>query len=110
MGGEKFEIVIPSVSVLAEPTVAVVDKVVLRKGTRAVAQAYLEFLYTPEAQEIAAKHFYRPRNLQVATKYQAQFAEVELVEISHFGGWKLAQQQHFSTGGIFDQITAGTAH
>ena len=102
-----FEIVVPSVSVLAEPSVAVVDKVVLRRGTRAVAQAYLEFLYTPEGQEIAAKHFYRPRDPAVLAKYANQFDKVELVGIDHFGGWKAAQKMHFATGGVFDQITAG---
>ena len=107
MGGGKFEIVVPSISVLAEPPVAVVDKVVLRRGTREIAQAYLEFLYTPEGQQIAAKNFYRPRNAEIAAKYAAQFAQVELVGIDHFGGWKLAQKTHFATGGIFDQITAG---
>src|SRR5262245_50550199 len=106
LGADKFEIIVPSISVLAEPSVAVVDKVVLRRGTREVAQAYLEFLYTPEGQEIAAKNFYRPRNTEIAAKYASQFANVELVGIDHFGGWKLAQQTHFSTGGIFDQITA----
>jgi sulfate transport system substrate-binding protein len=104
-GSALFEIVVPSISVLAEPSVAVVDKVVLRRGTRAAAQAYLEFLYTPEAQDIAARNFYRPRDATVAAKYAAQFAQVELVTIDHFGGWKLAQKQHFSTGGIFDRIT-----
>jgi len=105
MAANKFEIVVPSISILAEPSVAVVDKVVLRRGTREVAQAYLEFLYTPEGQEIAAKNFYRPRNPEIAAKYAAQFAHVELVGIDHFGGWKLTQKTHFATGGIFDQIT-----
>ena len=104
-----FELVVPSVSVLAEPSVAVVDKVVLRRGTRAVAQAYLEYLYTPEAQEIAAKNFYRPRDPAVAAKYASQFAQIELVGIDHFGGWKVAQKRHFATGGIFDQITTATS-
>ena len=104
-GGDAFEIVAPSISVLAEPSVAVVDKVVLRRGTRAAAEAYLQFLYSPEGQEIAAKHFYRPRDEAVATKYASQFSNVELVTIEHFGGWKLAQQEHFASGGIFDQIT-----
>ncbi len=107
-GPEKIEIIVPSVSVLAEPSVAVVDQVALRRGTRAIAQAYLEFLYTPEGQEIVAKHFYRPRNPAVFEKYRAQFAQIELVDIGHFGGWKVAQQKHFVTGGLFDQIT--TAH
>jgi sulfate transport system substrate-binding protein len=106
-GSALFEIVVPSISILAEPSVAVVDKVVLRRGTRAAAQAYLEFLYTPEGQEIAAKNFYRPRDATVAAKYASQFAQVELVTIDHFGGWKVAQKQHFATGGIFDQITTG---
>jgi sulfate/thiosulfate-binding protein len=106
MSASHFEIVVPSISVLAEPSVAVVDKVVLRRGTREVAQAYLEFLYTPEGQEIAAKNFYRPRNPEIATKYASQFARVELVGINHFGGWKVTQKTHFATGGIFDEITA----
>jgi sulfate/thiosulfate transport system substrate-binding protein len=105
MRDSRFEIVVPSISVLAEPSVAVVDKVVLRRGTREVAQAYLEFLYTPEGQEIAAQNFYRPRNQEVAARYAAQFAQVSLVGIDHFGGWKLVQKTHFATGGIFDQIT-----
>ena len=109
MAASKLEIVVPSVSVLAEPSVAVVDKVVLRRGTRAVAQAYLEFLYTPEGQEIAAKNYYRPRAANIASKYAGQFANVELVGIDHFGGWKVAQKQHFSTGGIFDEISATRA-
>jgi sulfate transport system substrate-binding protein len=108
-GGDKFEIVVPSVSVLAEPTVAVVDTVALRRNTRALAQAYLEFLYTPEGQEIVARHYYRPRDAAVLEKYRAQFAEVELVDISHFGGWKVAQKEHFSTGGVFDRITTASS-
>jgi len=103
-----FEIVVPSISVLAEPSVAVVDKVVLRRGTRGVAQAYLEFLYSPEGQEIAARNFYRPRDPTIAAKYASNFAQVELVTIEHFGGWKLAQKEHFANGGIFDQITAAS--
>jgi sulfate transport system substrate-binding protein len=106
MQSQHLEIVVPSVSVLAEPSVAVVDKVVLRRGTRAVAQAYLEFLYTPEGQEIAAKNYYRPRDPAIAEKYSAAFAKVELVDIGHFGGWKLAHKTHFANGGLFDQITA----
>ncbi len=108
MADSKFEIVVPSVSILAEPSVAVVDKVVLRRGTREVAEAYLQFLYSPEGQEIAAKNFYRPRNPEIAAKYASQFAQVELVGIDHFGGWKLVQKTHFASGGIFDQITART--
>ena len=109
LGHAKLQIVVPSVSVLAEPSVAVVDRVVLRRGTRAIAQAYLEFLYTPEGQEIAAKNFYRPRDPKVAAKYAAQFDKLELVEIDHFGGWALAQKTHFATGGIFDQISSNGA-
>jgi sulfate/thiosulfate-binding protein len=106
MNASKFEIVVPSISVLAEPSVAVVDKVVLRRGTRELAEGYLEFLYTPEGQEIAAKNYYRPRNPEIAAKYAGQFAQVELVRIDHFGGWKLVQKTHFASGGVFDQITA----
>ena len=109
MSRDKFEIVVPSVSILAEPSVAVVDKVVLRRGTRAVAQAYLEFLYTPEGQEIVAQNDYRPRDAAIAAKYANRFAQVELIGIDHFGGWKLAQKTHFATGGIFDQITTSKA-
>jgi sulfate/thiosulfate transport system substrate-binding protein len=106
MAGQQLEIVVPSVSVLAEPSVAVVDKVVLRRKTRKVAQGYLEFLYTPEAQEIAARHFFRPRDPTVLARYSNQFAQIELVGIDHFGGWKVAQRTHFATGGVFDRITA----
>ena len=106
LGRDKFEIVVPSVSILAEPSVAVVDKVVLRRGTRTLAQAYLEFLYTPEGQEIVARNDYRPRDPAVAARHASSFAQVELIGIDHFGGWKLAQKTHFATGGIFDQITA----
>jgi sulfate/thiosulfate-binding protein len=108
-GGEKFEIVVPSVSVLAEPAVAVVDKVVLRRGSRELAEAYLHFLYTPEGQEIVARHYYRPRDAAVLEKYRAQFAQIELVDIGHFGGWKVAQKEHFASGGVFDQITTARA-
>ncbi|HEU4780630.1 MAG TPA: sulfate ABC transporter substrate-binding protein [Steroidobacteraceae bacterium] len=103
-GRDEIELIVPSISMLAEPSVAVVDKVVLRRGTRAAAQAYLEFLYTPEGQEIAAQNFYRPRDAAIAAKYASQFAEVELVTIKHFGGWKLVQKEHFANDGIFDQI------
>jgi sulfate transport system substrate-binding protein len=105
-GSDRLQIIMPSISMLAEPSVAVVDRVVLRRGTRAVAQAYLEFLYTPEGQEIAAKNFYRPRDEGVAARYASQFAPVELVSIEHFGGWKLAHQEHFAAGGVFDRISA----
>lgn len=100
-----FEIVVPSVSILAEPPVALVDSVVDKKGTREVAQAYLEYLYSEEGQEIAAKNYYRPRNETVAKKYADQFTNVKLFTIDDvFGGWTKAQQEHFADGGVFDQI------
>jgi sulfate transport system substrate-binding protein len=104
MGSDKFEIVVPPFSILAEPPVAVVDKVALRRGTRDVAQAYLEYLYSREGQEIVAKHFYRPRDPEVAAKYASRFPKLELVTIAEFGGWQKAQKVHFEEGGIFDQI------
>jgi sulfate transport system substrate-binding protein len=104
-GPEKFEIIIPSLSILAEPPVTVVDKVVDRRGTREVAQAYLEFLYTEKGQEVAAKHFYRPRLETIAKKYAKQFPQIKLFSIDEvFGGWQKAQERHFNDGGIFDQI------
>ncbi len=103
-GADKFEIVVPSLSILAEPPVAVVDKVVDRKGSRKVAEAYLQFLYTREGQEIAAKNYYRPRLPELATQYAGRFADVKLVTIEQFGGWRAAQEKHFSDGGVFDQI------
>jgi sulfate transport system substrate-binding protein len=107
VGPDKLEIVVPSVSILAEPPVSVVDKVALRKGTRDVAQAYLEHLYSPEAQEIIAKNYYRPRNAEVAAKYANVFPKIPtLVTIADFGGWAKAQSIHFGDGGIFDKITA----
>jgi len=106
LGPDKFEIVIPSISILAEPPVAVVDKVVLRKGTRTVAEEYLKYLYSPEGQEIAARNYYRPRNPEVAAKHQELFPKLELVTIKDFGGWAKAQKEHFGDGGIFDQIYA----
>jgi sulfate/thiosulfate-binding protein len=104
LGPDKVEIVIPSVSILAEPSVSVVDKVVLRRGTRAVAEEYLKFLYTPEGQEIAARNYYRPRNAEVAAKHQELFPKLDLVTIKDFGGWDKAQKEHFGDGGVFDQI------
>jgi sulfate transport system substrate-binding protein len=105
LGPEKVDIVVPSLSILAEPPVAVVDKNVDKKGTRAVAQAYLEYLYTPEGQEIAAKNYYRPRLEAVAKKYAATFPQIKLITIDEvFGGWQKAQPTHFGDGGIFDQI------
>ncbi len=104
-GADKFEIVTPSVSILAEPPVAVVDKVVDRHGTRAVAEAYLKYLYTPEGQEIAARNFYRPRLKEVAAKYADKFPKLNLFTIDEvFGGWAKVQPKHFDDGGIFDQI------
>jgi len=105
LGKGKFEIVVPSLSILAEPPVAVVDSVVDRKGTRAAAEAYLQYLYTPEAQELIAKHYYRPRNAQVAARHQARFPNVPMLTIDKdFGGWAKAQATHFADGGQFDQI------
>jgi sulfate transport system substrate-binding protein len=102
---EKVEIVTPSISILAEPPVAVVDKVVARKGTKAVAEAYLQFLYSHEGQEIAAKHYYRPRDQHVLAKHASRFASVSLFTIDEaFGGWQAAQRTHFADGGTFDQI------
>jgi sulfate/thiosulfate transport system substrate-binding protein len=107
LGPDKVDIVIPSLSILAEPPVAVVDKVVDKKGTRAVAQAYLEYLYTPEGQEIAARNYYRPRVEAVAKKFTSTFPRVNLVTIDEvFGGWQKAQRVHFADGGVFDQIYA----
>jgi sulfate transport system substrate-binding protein len=104
-GGEQLQIVVPPRSILAEPPVAVVDKVVDKKGTRKIAEAYLKFLYTPEAQEISAKNFYRPRDAAVAAKYADKFAKTELFTIDEvFGGWTKAQATHFSDGGVFDKI------
>jgi len=101
----QFEIVSPSVSILAEPPVALVDKIVKRRGTEQVAKAYLEFLYSPEGQEIAAKNFYRPRSQEVAQKYANQFPKITLFTIDElFGGWQKAQKTHFDNNGIFDQI------
>lgn len=103
-GKGKFTIVVPSVSILAEPPVAIVDKWVARHGTAAVAKAYLEYLYAPEGQEIAARHYYRPRDPQVADKYAQMFPKVRLFDIGQFGGWEKVQKAHFDDGGIFDQI------
>lgn len=106
LGPTKFDIVVPSLSILAEPPVAVVAKNVDRKGTRAVAQAYLEFLYTPQAQEIAAQNYYRPRDAKVAAKHASTFnLQLKLFTIAEvFGGWTQAQATHFNDGGVFDQI------
>jgi sulfate transport system substrate-binding protein len=105
LGRGKFDIVVPSVSILAEPPVAVVDKVVDKKGTRAAAEAYLKYLYTPEAQEIIARNYFRPRNAAVAAKYKRQFRNLPLFTIDrNFGGWRQAQANHFNDGALFDQI------
>lgn len=104
-GKDKFEIVVPSISILAEPPVAVVDKVVDKKGTRAVAEAYLKYWYTKEAQEIAGRNYYRPTDPEIARKYAEAFPKVELFKIDDvFGGWTKAQKTHFADGGVFDQI------
>jgi sulfate transport system substrate-binding protein len=104
-GGDQYQIIYPSRSILAEPPVALVDKNVDRHGTRKVAEAFLKFLYTPKAQEIEARAFYRPRNQQVAAKYKGQFPAIKLSTIDEdFGGWAKAQATHFADGGVFDQI------
>jgi sulfate/thiosulfate transport system substrate-binding protein len=106
-GAGKFDVVYPPVSILAEPPVAVIDKVVDKRGTREVAQAYLEYLYSPEGQEIAARHFYRPSDPAVAAKYAGTFPSLKLFTIDDtFGGWAKAQKTHFADGGVFDQIYA----
>jgi sulfate/thiosulfate transport system substrate-binding protein len=104
-GGDKFQVIYPPNSILAEPPVAVIDKNVDRHGTRKVAEAYLQFLYTPQAQEIEAKDFYRPRDQSILAAHAAQFPKITLYTIDDvFGGWTKAQQVHFSDGGVFDQI------
>jgi sulfate/thiosulfate transport system substrate-binding protein len=106
LGKDKFEIVVPTVSILAEPPVAVVDKVAIRRGTTAEARAYLEYLYSKEGQEIVARHYYRPRDPEVAAKYANTFPRINLVTIADFGGWAKAQSTHFADGGTFDRIYA----
>lgn len=104
-GSDRFEIIVPSVSIVAEPPVAVVDTNAKRRGTSAVAEEYLRFLYSPEAQELAAKHFYRPRNPEVAAKYEKQFPKLRLFTIEEkFGSWSEVQKRHFDDGGVFDTI------
>jgi sulfate/thiosulfate-binding protein len=100
----EFEVVVPSISILAEPSVALVDKVVDKRGTREIAQTYLKFLYSPAAQALAARFYYRPRDESAAARYPARFAKLELMTIDQFGGWAQAQKTHFTDGGIFDQI------
>lgn len=104
-GADKFDIVYPAFSIYAEPPVAIVDKVVDKKGTRAVALGYLQYLYSTEGQELAGKNFYRPTDPKVAAKYAKQFPKIELIKVDDvFGGWAKAQQVHFADGGVFDQI------
>lgn len=108
LGKDEFEIVVPSISILAEPPVALVDKVADKHGTRAVAEAYLKFLYTPAAQELAGKHYYRPYDEKAAAKYASVFPKVQTFTIdAEFGGWKKAQAAHFADGGVFDQLKVG---
>ncbi len=105
LGADKFEIVTPSISILAEPSVAVVDKFADKHGTRKVSEAYLKYLYSPEGQDIAGKHYYRPRDAKAAEKYKSQFADVKTFTIDDvFGGWTKAQETHFKDGGVFDQL------
>jgi sulfate transport system substrate-binding protein len=104
LGPDKLEIVVPSLSILAEPPVAVVDKNVEKKGTREIATAYLEYLYSEEGQRIAAENYYRPRLAAVAAEFADQFPALDLITVDEFGGWQEAQRKFFSDGGIFDQI------
>jgi sulfate transport system substrate-binding protein len=107
LGRGQYEIVVPSVSILAEPPVSVVDRNVDRKGTRALAQAYLQFLYSDEAQRLAGRHYYRPSNPAILAEYAQQFPDVDLFDIDEvFGGWQAAQEKHFDDGGVFDRILA----
>ncbi|MGH6937575.1 sulfate ABC transporter substrate-binding protein [Hypericibacter sp.] len=108
LGPDQFEIVVPSLSIKAEPPVAVVDKVVDKHGTRKVAEAYLKYLYSPEAQELVAENYYRPTDPTVAAKHKADFPDIPLVTIDDFGGWAKAQATHFADGGVFDQIYTPT--
>ena len=110
MGAGKFDIVVPSISILAEPSVALVAGNATRHGTTDVATAYLKFLYTPEGQELVAKNYYRPRDPQVAAKYASVFPKLDLVTIKDFGGWKTAQARYFADDGVFDKIYAGLKH
>jgi sulfate transport system substrate-binding protein len=104
-GADKFEVVIPSVSILAEPSVALVDQVADKHGTRAAAEEYLAYLYSKEGQEIIAKNHYRPRDAEVAARYAAEFPQIALTSIRDFGGWPDTQKIHFADGGVFDQLT-----
>jgi sulfate transport system substrate-binding protein len=105
LGADKLDVVIPSASILAEAPVAIVDKVVDKKGTRKQAEAYLKFLYSPEGQELAAKHFLRPRSADVLAKHEKSFPKLKLFTVEEIGGsWPKAQKTHFEDGGVFDQI------
>jgi len=105
LGKDKFEIVTPSISILAEPPVSIVDKVAAKHGTTEVAKAYLGFLYSEEGQEIGAKNYYRPQSSQALAKYASQFSKLTLFTIDEvFGGWQKAQKKHFDDGGIFDKV------
>jgi sulfate transport system substrate-binding protein len=106
-GADNYEIVVPSISVLAEPTVSIVDKVVKKKGTETIAKAYLEYLYSDVGQEIIAHNFYRPRNAAIAAKHASEFPKLQLFTVDElFGGWTKAQKTHFADGGVFDEIYA----
>ena len=105
LGKDKFEIVTPSISILAEPPVSIVDKVAAKHGTMEVAKAYLQFLYSEEGQEIGAKNYYRPQSPQALAKYSSQFPKITLFTIDDtFGGWQKTQKKHFEDGGVFDKI------
>jgi len=104
IGVSEYEVIVPSVSILAEPPVAIIDKVVDKRGSRKAAEAYLEFLYSPEGQEVAARHHFRPRLKEVADRHAERFTKLELITIDQFGGWAETQKTHFADGGIFDQI------
>jgi sulfate/thiosulfate-binding protein len=106
LGKDKFDIVVPSLSILAEPPVAVVDKIVDKKGTRTAAEAFLKYIYSPEGQEIVAKDYYRPRDSSVAKEYDGRFPNLQLLTIDDFGGWQKAQATHFNDHGVFDSIYA----
>jgi sulfate/thiosulfate-binding protein len=109
MRGEEYEIVLPSVSILAEPTVSVVDKIVEKRGTREIASEYLNFLYSDTGQELAAKHFFRPSNKDILARYAEQYPKLDLFTIAEvFGGWSKATKEHFADGGSFDQIYSGS--
>ncbi len=103
-GAGEFELVIPSMSILAEPPVAIVDKTVDKRGTREAAEAYLTFLYSPEAQELAARFYFRPRLAQVSERYRDRFPDLELMKIDEFGGWAEVHRRHFADGALFDQV------